>query len=209
MAKKLMDEARAAFRAAYYSHRTEEQYLNWMRRFILFHGKRHPREMGAEEIQQFLNHLATEGKVSASRSGHRLRIPATNGPGRQGRERPSYRAPRGAGTACEAAAGVGTQPASTRCRSRQAGGFTALCHRPQIQESRPGLEMVVPVPRQPVCIRAHEYEQASPSYSPIESVTCRKEPARPGLVPTHQAELHWYEATGIGKREIKIKYLLD
>lgn len=54
MAKRLMDEAREAFRANHYSYRTEEQYLKWMRRFILFHDKRHPRVLGLMEGKHWL-----------------------------------------------------------------------------------------------------------------------------------------------------------
>ena len=43
-----------------YSLRTEQAYLDWIRRFILFHGKRHPRDMGEQEIVEFLTHLATK-----------------------------------------------------------------------------------------------------------------------------------------------------
>lgn len=49
-----------------YSKRTEESYIQWIKRFITFHGKQHPRDMGKEEIEAFLNHLAIEKKVSAS-----------------------------------------------------------------------------------------------------------------------------------------------
>jgi integron integrase len=72
MAKKLMDEAREAFRLHHYSYRTEESYLQWIRRYILFNDKRHPREMGAEEIQRFLSDLATRGRVSASTQNQAL-----------------------------------------------------------------------------------------------------------------------------------------
>lgn len=50
----------------HYGPRTEAAYVGWVRRFILFHGKRHPRELGAPEISAFLNHLAVEGQVAAS-----------------------------------------------------------------------------------------------------------------------------------------------
>jgi len=50
----------------HYSIRTEEQYVSWIRRYILFHGKRHPREMGPQEIEAFLTHLAVVGNVSSS-----------------------------------------------------------------------------------------------------------------------------------------------
>jgi hypothetical protein len=55
---KLLDQVRSAIRARHYSIRTEEAYVQWIRRFILFHNKRHPREMGAPEINAFLSHLA-------------------------------------------------------------------------------------------------------------------------------------------------------
>lgn len=66
MAKKLREEFRSEIRVRHYSYRTEETYWKWIRRFILYHGKRHPREMGAEEIQAFLSYLATDGHLSAS-----------------------------------------------------------------------------------------------------------------------------------------------
>ena len=63
---KLLDQLRDKLRVKHYSIRTETQYLQWVKRFILYHGKRHPREMGAEEVEAFLTHLATVGQVSAS-----------------------------------------------------------------------------------------------------------------------------------------------
>ena len=59
MAKKLLDQMQDALRLKHYSYRTEETYLNWARRYILFHRKRHPGEMGAPEIQAFLLHYST------------------------------------------------------------------------------------------------------------------------------------------------------
>jgi len=67
-----MEEVKNAFRVYHYSYRTEESYVQWIRRFILFHGKRHPREMGADEIQRFLSDLATIGRVSASTQNQAL-----------------------------------------------------------------------------------------------------------------------------------------
>jgi integrase len=61
-----MDEVRQKFRAKHYSYRTEQAYCEWIKRFILFHGKRHPREMGAAEVERFLSYLASERRVSAS-----------------------------------------------------------------------------------------------------------------------------------------------
>jgi integron integrase len=57
---------REAIRVRHMSLRTEAAYVDWVRRFILHHGKRHPREMGAEEVEAFLTHLAVERSVSAS-----------------------------------------------------------------------------------------------------------------------------------------------
>lgn len=65
-APKLLDRVRARIRTLHYSIRTEEAYVDWARRFILFHGKRHPLEMGAPEISAFLTHLTVERNVSAS-----------------------------------------------------------------------------------------------------------------------------------------------
>jgi len=63
---KLLDRVRSAIRIKHYSLKTEHSYVQWVRRFILFHGKRHPSEMGAQEVEQFLTHLAVERHVSSS-----------------------------------------------------------------------------------------------------------------------------------------------
>lgn len=63
---KLLEQVRAVARLRHLSHKTEDVYHNFIKRFILFHDKRHPREMGADEISAFLTYLAVEGKVSAS-----------------------------------------------------------------------------------------------------------------------------------------------
>jgi integron integrase len=69
---RLLDRARDALRRKHYSLRTERQYLNWMRRFILFHGKRHPRHMGKVEIEAFLTHLARDQNCAASTQNQAL-----------------------------------------------------------------------------------------------------------------------------------------
>jgi integron integrase len=67
MAKpKLLDEVRNAMRLRHMSYRTEEAYVNWIRRFIFFHNRRHPKDMGANEIRAFLSHLAVHLHVAAS-----------------------------------------------------------------------------------------------------------------------------------------------
>ena len=63
---KLLDHARNTLRRKHYSYQTEKRYLDWIRRFIIFHDKRHPKTMGQKEIEAFLTHLAVEGKVAAS-----------------------------------------------------------------------------------------------------------------------------------------------
>lgn len=65
-APKLLDEVRERIRFKHYSIRTEKSYVDWIRRFILFHGKRHPRDMGAPEVEAFLTHLAARKNVAAS-----------------------------------------------------------------------------------------------------------------------------------------------
>jgi len=63
---KLLDAVRARIRRLNDSMRTEDTYVDWVRRFVLFQGKRHPRDRGGTEIEAFLTHLAVVGKVSAS-----------------------------------------------------------------------------------------------------------------------------------------------
>ena len=63
---KLLDQVRDLIRLKHYSIRTEQAYLGWIRRFILFHHKRHPKEMGKTEIEAFLTHLAVQENVAAS-----------------------------------------------------------------------------------------------------------------------------------------------
>jgi hypothetical protein len=62
----LLQVVRERLRSLHYSLRTEQTYLHWIKRFVLFHGKRHPRTMGAPEVEAFLSHLAVDGKVAAS-----------------------------------------------------------------------------------------------------------------------------------------------
>ena len=61
---RLLDRVRGALRARHYSRRTEDAYVAWIRRYIIFHGKRHPVEMSASEVTRFLSSLAVEGKVA-------------------------------------------------------------------------------------------------------------------------------------------------
>lgn len=68
----LLEVAKQSIRTKHYSIRTEEVYLGWMRRFIRFHQMRHPRGMGAVEVQQFLSHLAVDGDVAASTQNQAL-----------------------------------------------------------------------------------------------------------------------------------------
>src|SRR5439155_19098964 len=63
---KLLDQMRHVLRLKHLSIRTEKAYVQWAKRFILFHHKRHPADMGAPEIRAFLIHLAVEGQIAAS-----------------------------------------------------------------------------------------------------------------------------------------------
>jgi len=65
-APKLLDQVRHAIRIRHYSIRTEDSYVYWVRAYIRFHGLRHPRELGAREVTDFLSHLATERDVAAA-----------------------------------------------------------------------------------------------------------------------------------------------
>ena len=69
---RLLDRLREALRVRHRSRRTEAAYVDWARRFILFHGKRHPSELGPEAVTAFLNHLAVEGAVTASTQNQAL-----------------------------------------------------------------------------------------------------------------------------------------
>jgi integrase len=72
MAQKLLDRMRARLRTRHYSIRTEDSYVQWAKRFILFRGKRHPSSIGAAEINEFLTHLAVERNVSSSTQSQAL-----------------------------------------------------------------------------------------------------------------------------------------
>ena len=63
---RLLDQVRGKIRLKHYSLRTEQAYLDWIKRFILHFGKRHPREMGGAEVEAFLTNLAVAGRVAAS-----------------------------------------------------------------------------------------------------------------------------------------------
>ena len=68
---KLEDQLKNALRLKHFSLRTEESYVGWYRRFVLWHGKRHPAEMGAAEVEAFLTHLAVNrGLAGIYRSGN-------------------------------------------------------------------------------------------------------------------------------------------
>ena len=63
---KLLDEVRNVIRLRHYSRRTEESYVNWIRRYILFHNKKHPRDLDEKEIRNYLNYLSLPQNVSYS-----------------------------------------------------------------------------------------------------------------------------------------------
>ncbi len=69
---RLLDQVRAAIEARHYSPRTRRAYADWVLRFVVFHGKRHPREMGEPEVTAFLSHLATERNVAPSTQNQAL-----------------------------------------------------------------------------------------------------------------------------------------
>ncbi|HEY8181723.1 MAG TPA: integron integrase [Thermoanaerobaculia bacterium] len=69
---RFLERVRAAVRTRHYSRRTEQAYVGWTKRFILFHRKRHPAAMGADEVNAFLSHLAVDGRVSPSTQAQAL-----------------------------------------------------------------------------------------------------------------------------------------
>jgi integron integrase len=70
--EKLLDRVRAAVRTRHYSRRTEQAYVSWVKRFVIYHGKRHPAVLGEGEVGEFLTHLATKGRVAASTQNQAL-----------------------------------------------------------------------------------------------------------------------------------------
>ena len=64
--KRLLDQVRDRIRMKHYSIRTEQAYASWIKRFILFHNKKHPKDMGKQEIESFLTHLALDLNVASS-----------------------------------------------------------------------------------------------------------------------------------------------
>jgi len=71
-APRLLDRVRQTIRARHYSPKTEKSYVAWIKRYVVFHGKRHPSEMGTDEVRAFLSWLATEKHVSASTQNQAL-----------------------------------------------------------------------------------------------------------------------------------------
>ncbi len=68
----LLDQVREKIRLKHYSIRTEQAYVEWIKRYILFHHKRHPQEIGKQEVEQFLTHLAVDRNVAASTQNQAL-----------------------------------------------------------------------------------------------------------------------------------------
>jgi hypothetical protein len=64
--KKLLDQVRDTLRVKHYAYRTEEAYVDWIQRYILFHDQRHPQDLTEADVQAFLTHLAVEDNVAAS-----------------------------------------------------------------------------------------------------------------------------------------------
>ena len=69
---KFLDHVREVIRTNHFSHSTEKTYINWIYRFIIFHNKRHPEEMGGNEIAEFLTYLAVDRKVSSATQNQAL-----------------------------------------------------------------------------------------------------------------------------------------
>jgi len=68
----LLNKVRTLIRTRHYSYRTEQTYIHWIKQFIFFHGKRHPSEMGADEVTKFLSYLAVSRKVAAATQNQAL-----------------------------------------------------------------------------------------------------------------------------------------
>ena len=70
--KKLLEQVGDSIRLKQYSRRTEQAYINWIKQYIFFHDKKHPKDMGATELEKFLTYLAVERKVAASTQNQAL-----------------------------------------------------------------------------------------------------------------------------------------
>ena len=77
---KLLDQVRETIRRKHYSLRTEDAYIDWIKRYILFNRKQHPKTMGAREMEQFLNYLAVDKKVAASTQNQALSVRGVRSP---------------------------------------------------------------------------------------------------------------------------------
>src|SRR5258705_679926 len=69
---RLLEQVQNLIRTRHYSYRTEQTYIHWIKQYIFFHGKRHPAEMGAAEVSEFLTHLAVTRRVAASTQNQAL-----------------------------------------------------------------------------------------------------------------------------------------
>ncbi len=70
--KKLLEQVQDVIRLKHYSYQTEKTYISWIRRYILFQDKRHPKDMASKEIEEFLTHLALNKNVAASTQNQAL-----------------------------------------------------------------------------------------------------------------------------------------
>src|SRR5437660_7674862 len=84
---KFMEQVRTFMRTRRYSLRTEQAYLDWIRRFILFHGKRHPRELNEKHVSEFLSSLARNGRVAGGRRTLNVQLRRSSPAGAQRRMR--------------------------------------------------------------------------------------------------------------------------
>ena len=159
---RLLDQCREVLRFHHFSYRTVQTYVDWIRRFILFQGKRHPREMGASEINQFLSYLATEGQVAASTQNQACRRPRRQrcqGPGNHA----ACKSPTEAGTTH----GVGARGVATGSIGRRGRGVVARCLEPEVSCGRPGMDLALGVP---VARTGHGPEIGRPA--PASSLGC-------------------------------------
>jgi hypothetical protein len=72
--KKLLEQVSDVIRLKHYSYKTEKSYVNWIKRYIFFHNKQHPKDMGGKEIEAFLTDLAVNQKVAASTQNQALKF---------------------------------------------------------------------------------------------------------------------------------------
>jgi len=178
-------QRRHVIRRLHYSIRTEHAYVDWIRRFILFHGKWHPAEMGAPEVEAFLTHLAVQGKVAASAQSGRV------GTAHRLRPRLAHKVGDAHPTGLERARKPARLPVVFHARVR--GRVPALRIGEEVSQREPRMGVAVRIPRRTSFHRSALRDRAAPSYRP-HRVAARGEGSRAFRRPRKTRKLPYFSA---------------